>query len=305
MKIITYHQLENKDEFMMLMELAFWWPIVPSYFDRIIKWDERLKNSPIGFCAIENGKLASHVGVMNIPLRTSKGDVEIVGGISAVATNPDFVNRSLAGLLMERAHQYFKEKGYRFSFLCTNRAIRAYAGYKKLGYIEVESINRIPSVYKIFKKGSFTKKPSQKKLSPNKIYSLFEEFTKDKAGFVLRQKDFVKLYLFRKRINKKQFIQMKGGYAFLNQSEGVTKVQEIVALDRETYEKLVIKSEEISAGIIINRCVYGPALLEIYQSRGYKVQSSDNSVLMVKSLDKTDYREVFGDSMYISVPDWF
>jgi len=305
MEIITYPELENKDEYMMLMEMAFWWPIVPSHFDRIIKWDERLKNSPVGFCAIENGKLASHVGVRNMPLRTLKGDVEVVGGISAVATNPDFAKQGLAGILMEKAHQYFKEKGCRFSFLCTSRTIIAYAYYKKLGYVEVESINRIPVVYKIFEKGHSAKKPVKKKLNPNKIYSLFEEFTKDKTGFVIRQKDFVKLFLFRKLINEKKFIQMKSGYAFLNGTRGVTKVQEIVALNRETYEKLVTKSEEMSAGIIINRCVYDPILLEVYQSRGYKIQSTSNSVLMVKPLDKTDYREVFGDSIYISVPDRF
>ncbi len=305
MEIITYPELKNKDEFMMLMETAFWWPVVPRYFDRIAKWDERIKNGPIGFCAMENGRLASHVGVMNIPLRTLKGTVEVVGGISAVATNPDFINRSLAGILMEKAHQYFKGKGYRFSFLCTNRTIRAHAGYKKLGYVEVESINRIPSAYKIFKKSSSTKKPSKRELNPNKIYSMFEKFVKDKTGFVTRQKDFVKLYLFRKSIDRKASILMRNGYAFLNKTRGAARIHEIVASDKTTYQKLVTESERMSTGIIIDRSVYDSELLKIYQSRGYKTQLGSNSVLMVKPLDKIDYREVFGNSIYLGFLDWF
>jgi predicted acetyltransferase len=305
MEIITYAELKNKDEYMMLMEMAFWWPVVPRRFDRITKWDERLKNGPIGFCAMENRRLASHVGVMNIPLRTLKGEVEVVGGISAVATNPDFANRSLAGILMEKAHQYFREKGYRFSFLTTNRTIRAHAGYKKLGYVEVESMNRIPSVYKILKKGSSVKKPTKRELNPNKVYSLFEKFVKDKSGFVIRQKDFVKLYLFRKSIDRKAFVLMRDGYAFLNKDRGATRIHEMVASNEATYQKLVIESERMSTGIIIDRSVYDPKLLKVYKSRGYKTQLGSNSVLMVKPLDKIDYREVFGDSIYLGFLDWF
>ncbi len=305
MEIITYPELKNKDEFMMLMETAFSWPTVPRDFDKIIQWDEKFKNSPVGFCAMVDGRLASHAGVLNIPLKTLDGKVEIVGGIRAVATNPDFANRGMAGWPMEKAHEYFKEKGYRFSFLSTSRSFIAYAGYKRLGYIEVESINRVPAVYKILKRTSHVKKPAKRKPNSVKIFSLFEKYTEDKFGFTIRQKDFVELYSFRTIINDKTFVQMKNGYVFLSESRGVSRVQEMVALDRATYQKLVIKSEQMSKSAVIDRSVYDPVLLEIYQSRGYKLQQSFNHVLMVKSLDKLDYREVFGDSMYISILDWF
>ncbi|MCJ7507418.1 MAG: hypothetical protein MUO85_01640, partial [candidate division Zixibacteria bacterium] len=66
----------------------------------------------------------------------------------------------------------------------------------------------------------------------------------------------------------------------------------MVASDEATYRKLVIESERMSTGIIIDRSVYDPKLLKVYQSRGYKTQLGSNSVLMVKPLDKIDYREV-------------
>ena len=305
MEIITYKQFKDKSQFMMLMEMAFGWPMNPYDFDKIVQWDERFKNSPVGFCAMVDKKLASHIGVLNIPLKTVEGKIEVVGGIRAVATNPDFANRGMAGWPMEKAHEHFREKGYRFSFLCTSRSFIAYAGYKKLGYVEVESVNRIPATYKLFKKTSHIKKPAKSKPNQAKIFSLFEKYTKDKFGFTIRQKDFVKLYLFRKLISEKTFVQMKNGYVFLSENRGVSRVQEMVASDRATYEKLVIKSEQMSNSAVIDRSVYDPVLLEIYQSRGYKLQQNSNHVLMVKSLDNLDYREVFGDSIYISILDWF
>ena len=290
---------------MILMEMAFGWPMAPGDFDKVIQWDEKFKNSPVGFCAMVDGKLASHVGILNIPLRTVEGKTEMVGGIRAVATNPDFANKGMAGWPMEKAHEYFREKCYRFSILSSKRSLTAYAGYKRLGYIEIESINGIPAAYKTFKKTSRIKKPAKEKPNSGKIYSLFEKYAKDKFGFTIRQKDFVKLYSFRRLISEKTFVQMKNGYVFLNENRGVSRVQEMVALDKATYERLVIKSEQMSNNAVIDRSVYDPVLLEVYQSRGYKLQQSSNHVLMVKSLDGADYREVFGDRLYISILDWF
>ncbi len=80
MKVISYRELEPKDRFMLLMDQAFWWPLSPAQLERLINLDIRLKNSPVGFCAVENGTLAGYVGVMDIPTKTVSGTVETVGG---------------------------------------------------------------------------------------------------------------------------------------------------------------------------------------------------------------------------------
>ena len=42
MEIVTYRELEPKDHFMMLMDLAFWWPISPKEMGERISTDVRL-----------------------------------------------------------------------------------------------------------------------------------------------------------------------------------------------------------------------------------------------------------------------
>jgi ribosomal protein S18 acetylase RimI-like enzyme len=117
MEIITYRELEPKDEFMVLMEMGFMSPLSPTKFEELINLDIRLRNGPVGFCAVKNGGLVGFVGVMDIPTRTVEGTEEMVGGIYDVATNPAFAKRGICKVLMDRAHQYFQEKGYSFSFL--------------------------------------------------------------------------------------------------------------------------------------------------------------------------------------------
>jgi hypothetical protein len=86
--IVTFRELKNKDGFVMLMDMAFWWPITPQSMEERMSLDVRLKTGPVGFCAVEHDRLIGYVGVMDIPARTVSGETEIVGGIWAVATNP-------------------------------------------------------------------------------------------------------------------------------------------------------------------------------------------------------------------------
>lgn len=152
MQIVTYRELEPKDDFMMLMDVAFPRPISPKTMQERIETDARLKHSPVGFCAVEDGRLIGFVGVMDIPTKTVVGETEIIGGVWAVATNPSFARQGICKTLMENALDYFRLQNYRFSFLCTGRTIIAYAIYKKMGYGEVRPANRLKAVYKVLDK---------------------------------------------------------------------------------------------------------------------------------------------------------
>ena len=107
MKIVTYRELEPKNDFMMLMDLAFWWPLSPKTMEERIRTDARLKDGPVGFCAVEDDRLVGHAGVMDIPTRTAEGKEEIVGGIWAVATNPNRARQGISKILMEKATTIF------------------------------------------------------------------------------------------------------------------------------------------------------------------------------------------------------
>jgi ribosomal protein S18 acetylase RimI-like enzyme len=303
--IVTYRELQPKDEIMMLMDLSFWWPMSPRDFDELINMDVRLRNGPVGFCAVKDKRLAGYVGVMDIPTKTVTGETEIVGGIWCVATNPDFSRQGICKILMEEAHNYFLKQKYRFSFLCTSRTIIAYGIYEKLEYTEVEYVNEFSSVYKVLDKTEPVEKKIGTVLDPEKIYQIYEKFVKNKTGFVARQKDFVTLFAKRKRFDEKRSIQMERGYALLTKAQNVIKVQDLVALDDAVYGQLIDQMEQIAQNAVINRAVTDEKLLSIYKSKGYRVQKGDDSVLMVKNLADAPIDKVYGDSFYVGPLDWF
>ncbi len=305
MKIVTYKELEPKDDFMMLMDLAFWWPISPKTMEERINTDVRLKSGPVGFCAVEEGRLVGFVGVMDIPTKTVEGKVEIIGGIWAVATNPGFARQGICKTLMEAAHHYFRSQNYRFSFLCTGRTIIAYAFYRKLGYKEVDAVNQFKGAYKVLDKTESEGKNVSSALNSKKIYQLYEKFVEDKTGFVVRQKDFVTMFAKRKRFDERKSIQKEKGYALLTESQNVTKVQDLVALDDSTYGELIEEIERFAKSGVINRSVANEGVLNIYKSKGYRVQNGDDGVLMVKNLTGAEIDAVYGESFYIGILDWF
>lgn len=305
MDIITYRELEPKDDFMMLMELAFWWPISPKDLDEFANADIRLKNSPVGFCAVEDGRLAGFVGVMDIPTKTAKGETEIVGGIWSVATNPEFSRQGICKKLLDEAHNYFRQQKYRFSFLCTSRTIIAYGIYKKLEYVEVEYVNQFPGVHKVLDKTETADKKADTKLDPEKIYRIYEKFTENKTGFAVRQKDFVTMFAKRRRFDEGNSLQKDRGYALVGKDRNVIKVADMVALDDATYRELIDEIEELTKSGIINRLVADEKLLNIYKSKGYHVQRRDDGVLMVKNLTDDSIDKVYGKSFYMAFLDWF
>lgn len=304
MDIMSYRELESKDEFMVLMEMAFGSPVTPATFEKNINRDIRLKNSPVGFCAVENGKLAGFVGVLDIPTRTVDGTEEIVGGIYAVATNARFARRGICKTLMERAHRYFVERKYPFSFLTTSRIIIAYALYRKMDYVEVEKVNQYPIAYKVLEKNNEGRK-SEVKLNYDKINDIYLNYVKEKTGFVIRQKDFGGLFAQWEDFDEKKSIQKQNGYTLVRGVRKTIKIQELISLDDPTYEKLLDQVESKAPAGVLDRLVTDERLLKIYKARGYNIQKGSHSVLMVKRLGKLKFEETYGDGFHIGLLDYF
>lgn len=304
MDIVSYRELRSKDDFMVLMEMGFGSPVTPAAFEKTIDMDTRLKSGPVGFCAVENGRLAGYVGVMEIPTRTLDGSKQIVGGIYAVATNSFFAKRGICKTLMNRAHHYFKEREYPFSFLTTTRTIIAYALYRKMEYVEVEKINQFPIAYKVLKKDEQEKKP-EAKLNYDKIYDIYQQFVQDKTGFVIRQKDFGGLFAQWQDFQEKKSIQEQNGYALLREVRKTIKIQEIIGLDEPAFEKLLDQVESKAPAGVLDRLVTDERLLRIYKARGYNIQESTDAVLMVKRLGKLEFEETYGDKFHIGLLDYF
>jgi len=126
MKIIPTRDLESKDGLLPLLDHAFYGIFNHRQFEDLAKIDSRLKNSPVGFCAVEDGRIIGHVGVMDLATRTLDRSIEYVGGVYNVATLPGYTRKGVCTTLMSRAHEYFRDKRYGFSFLSTSQALVAH-----------------------------------------------------------------------------------------------------------------------------------------------------------------------------------
>ena len=115
MRITTYRELQSKDQLLPLFQHVFWWPFNPKEFEKTIKADPRLKNSPVGYAALEKKRLVGFVGVMDIVTRTLHGSEEEVGGIWGVVTDPAYARKGIF-----KAGRYCSE-GYQHKSCCRNK----------------------------------------------------------------------------------------------------------------------------------------------------------------------------------------
>jgi len=304
MRIATYRELQSKDELLPLFQHAFWWPFNPKEFEKIIKADPRLQDSPVGYAAIKNKHLVGFVGVMDIATCTLQGSEENVGGIWGVVTHPAHARKGIFTALMQRSHEYFREKGYNFSLLNTSKSLIAYALYQKLGYRDVIVY---PSAYKVIKETrKATKKSGKKtKLDWNKILEIYNQVTQDKTGFVVRSTQYGKMLETRKRIQPGKSIVTDKGYALLKEDTGNVAVQEIIALTKEEVSKLITQIEGKAAKAVIAEAVLDNDLQRAYLSRGFMFLEDSYDLLMFKPLTNASFTEVYGNEFYAAATDYF
>lgn len=304
MRIVTYRELQSKDELLPLFHHFFRWPFNPKEFEKTIMADPRLKNSPVGYAAIEDNHIVGFVGVMDIATRTLKGSEETVGGIYGVVTRPAYTRRGIFKTLMQRCHEYFKEKGYKFSLLNTSKVLIAYAFYQKLGYSDAIVYQRAYKVIKETKKR--VKKSSRKvKLDWNKILKIYNQTTKDRTGFVVRDKQYGKMIETWKRIQPEKSIVRDEGYALLKDNEGNVTIQEIMALTKEETSSLITQVEAKATKTIIDQTVLDKTLQKTYQSHGFMLLEDSYDVLMSKPLTDKEFKETYGNEFYATAVDFF
>jgi predicted acetyltransferase len=301
---ITYRDLESKSSLLPLMEQAFGWPFNEREFSRFVKIDPRLRNGSVGFCAIEDRKVVSYVGVMDLATRTLDKTTEYVGGIYGVATLPGYTRKGFSTSLFEAAHEYFKDKGYRFSFLNTSPVLVAYSMYRKLGYSDVYYY---PSAYKILKTAKATESVEKTlKLDLDKVLAIYDKYVKDKAGLVARDRSYLEMLAKDKKLTNKGSICSEKGYAVFRREPHSTRILELVGLNKEEAERIVKAVERKARGVIFARAVLDKTLRQTYQSQGYSLLNGGHDVFMVKPLEaETSFKQVYGEEFFQTQLDHF
>lgn len=309
MRISSYRELESTDGLLPLLDHAFRWTFNQRTFDKIAKVDPRLKNSPIGFCAIENGHIVGHVGVMDIATRTLDGTIETVGGIYGVATIPSHTRKGVSTALMNRAHEHFREKGYHFSFLTTSRALVAHSFYEKLGYTD---LFECPSAYKTMRARATKATTPEKteKIDFDKMLEIYVSQVKDHTGLVVRDKAYFNMLKKWEGFTRRECIITDEGYVLFKEIKGVWVngiwVRELVAQRNKTMNKLLELAERRAKEMIYDRAVLDKTLLEVYRSRGYMIHEKSHTVMMVKPLvANASINKIYGDKLYTTGLDLF
>jgi predicted acetyltransferase len=305
MEILTYRELKSKAGLLPLLDHAFNWVFSQCQFEDSIKIDPRLKDGPVSFCAVENERIIGNVGVMDIATRTLDGKIEYVGGIYGVATLPGFARRGVSTTLMNRAQRYFEERGHRFSFLATSPALIAHAFYEKLGYVD---LIEYPSAYNIIKdkKTAASKKRHDSGLDLDKILRIYNEFSRSKTGFVVRDKAYLKMLKRVEGLKPKQSIVNERGYVIFREDKAGIWIRELVSLDAGEMNRLVGLMEDRTKGVVYDRAVLDGTLLDVYRSRGYMIQERGYAVMMFKPLAAdASFKQAYGNSFHLSRLDLF
>jgi GNAT superfamily N-acetyltransferase len=305
MKILTYRDLKSKGGLVPLLDHAFGWVFDQHQFEDSVKIDPRLKNGPVGFCAVENEMVVGHVGVMDLATRSLNGTVENVGGLYGVATLPGHTRRGVCTALMNSAHDYFREKNYRFSFLNTSPANIAHSLYEKLGYTD---LIEYPSAYRVLKnkKTTSSKKETAGKLDLDKILKIYDEFSTGRTGFVVRDKAYLRMLRKVEEITPKQCTIEDKGYVIFKEEKSAIRIRELIALSVEEMHRLVGLMEGKTKGLVYDRGILNRALLDVYRSRGYMIQKRGFSVLMLKTLEaNASFEQTYSDKFYLSRLDVF
>ncbi|HVP17124.1 MAG TPA: GNAT family N-acetyltransferase [candidate division Zixibacteria bacterium] len=303
MRILAYQDLEDKDALLPLMDQAFGWPFHPEEFDRTIRIDPRLRESCVGLCAFDAGRVAGYVGIMDLATRTLEGKMEKAGGIYGVATLPGYTRQGICRTLIDRAHEYLIEKHYRFSFLTTSPTIVAYDLYRKLGYFDVASF---PGAYKVVvKKKNMEKTQGGIGLDFGGMLEIYDRYVKDKTGLVVRDEAYMKMLAKTLEISARECITTDRGYVIFKKEKKHVRIRELAACDEKEMHRLVGLIEKIAQNLIYARTVLDRNLQRVYRSHGCSVLQAGHGVIMVKELTDTPFSEAYGDRFYMSSLDNF
>ena len=303
---MSYRELEQKGSLLPLMEQAFGWPFEEHEYAKTIKSDPRLKDGAVGFCGVEGDKTLGFVGVHDFATRTVDGEVENAGGVFAVATLPGYTRQGICTRLLTRAHDYFRDRGYRFSFLTAGQPSAAHALYCKLGYSDVTSFL---SAYKLKPKGKTQKAKPEKtrQWDFDRILSFYADYVRGRTGFVVRDAAYMKALIRQYAITARECRTTQHGYVIFKKEKKHARVRELIARDEKEMHQLIELVERQAQNVVIGRVPVGdPVLSQVYRSRGFTVLAKGHGVLMVKELvPDASFSESYGDRFYMSALDHF
>ncbi len=308
LKIVYYRDLEDKIDLMHLWAQSFVWLATPTVIDSWAKIGHSLKDTPIGTCGLIDGKLAGFVGMLELPTRNKSGEVEMVGGIWAIATRPSMARQGIGKQLLEAAEDHFRSRGIRLAMLTTSRVIVAYRWYSNVGYREIENVNQMPHYYKALKPSAARK---SKKVSKAEEFDRlqcianFTRFMKDRCGFVYRAAHRFDYMETVGNLHPAFSMVNEHGHVIASPQMGAVMVNEMIA-DNKTQATAMIKwvENQVDNGVYY-RYVFDPVVAAALDKAGYRSDLGGFDVFMWKALGDVGFDDVYDETFTVSRGEFF
>ncbi|MCK5290793.1 MAG: GNAT family N-acetyltransferase [Thermoplasmata archaeon] len=296
MKILHYDEIDPQEAFMLNIN-ALWWPLTPSRVEDLIKYDDRWSSDSLLY-AVDKGKIVSQVVGLRIPTKTTDGE-ELSLGVAGVASHPSHKRRGFSTILMKELHDRSADEGMRLSFLLTRSSFVAYPLYVKLGYRDAVDVPRCtkPLIRRKKPKESILRKFRKKDVRD--LDKVFERFSRDLYGHVLRQKNY---FDWRLKISDSlkamiYIVETKdgvGGYIVKRQLGADIFVQEMVVTAKKNMDRMFREIECGDKGDYITVLpLGGRKQIDYVGSRGYMTDEHSWEKVMVAPLKKSlAYKEI-------------
>lgn len=296
MKILHYDEIDPQEAFMLNIN-ALWWPLTPSRVEDLIKYDDRWSSDSLLY-AVDKGKIVSQVVGLRIPTKTTDGE-ELSLGVAGVASHPSYKRRGFSTILMKELHDRSADEGMRLSFLLTRSSFVAYPLYVKLGYRDAVDVPRCtkPLIRRKKPKESILRKFRKKDVRD--LDKVFERFSRDLYGHVLRQKNY---FDWRLKISDSlkamiYIVETKdgvGGYIVKRQLGADIFVQEMVVTAKKNMDRMFREIECGDKGDYITVLpLGGKKQVDHVRSRGYMTDEHSWEKVMVAPLKKSlAYKEI-------------
>jgi len=269
----------------------------------------------VGFLAISEGsKVLGQVGVALPRMTSTEGTFEVgdVGGAICLYVDYQHRRRGIGTQLMQKALDYFREKGIEFSFVITREEFEGIEDVilEKLGYVKVL---HYPYYYRVSRGGDAKTCTScgteffRETGDPTALWKVYCELKQDCLGFVERPKNFVEIGRLNGLLANAPFYEDKfligkrdsEPVSFANvaqgagDSQGQVIVNEIHAVSEEELNLLVGRIELESLGkVVAFKPVVDHHLRKVLTGRGYRHYLAGSFLMMTSLTGTTDKRKL-------------
>ena len=308
-RIVFFDEIDDPYKATLIFQLSLSWPVTPSLLQELRSSDERYTREFGIFAVTRDGTVASGLLLMRFPTKTAQGRLE-VGGVNAVSTRPDFARRGLMTAIMNRTHEYFRERDLEYSVLTSSRRLGAMAMYQQLGYSEIDHSEvavKHPSQPRTLTPEGVLVRPFSETDIDN-VDFVFKQAVEGSTGFICRPKNFLKARKYSKGVEIKPAENMRvverggsvTGYAYWEPNERVSESPEIMALDEVSFRALLADAERRNPDVAVLVWCDGLTGMEIgwLSEAGYQAPLEAYGSFLVKSLKgKTDsnrIRRIYG-----------